>query len=290
MDLKILSILIFLFFIKTVNATNYCYQEFANVSTSCGGLSTGVYDIPDSYYFYINYTKPENATYQSLWEFKHGKPALTENISIPPDCWYADSSKLIFRVKAEWESMTRKESNGYCFNNTDWIMIGTNMSSITDGEGGGGNTGASLLIDGYWNNQDEIFVQGSQSYYVLGWISGADRSNASVYEEAMLWDMYPPIQHIDFSQLNYIRQFGKILHNHNVCVDNETLAHNITYQITIDQNQSTVNMWVTEPCEFGCDNSTERCNDSPINQYLYIGIVLLALIIIIAIIVKVSRR
>ena len=94
---------------------------------------------------------------------------------------------------------------------------------------------------------------------------------------------------IDFSKFNYIKQFGQILHNHNVCVDNESLGHNVTYTIKIDQNQSIINVWVNEPCTFGCDNSTMACNEPPINQYFILGIILLALVIIILVLIKVAK-
>lgn len=101
----------------------------------------------------------------------------------------------------------------------------------------------------------------------------------------------PPLNTIDFSQLNYIRQYGNILHNHNICTDNETLGHNVTYTITIDQNQSIVNVWVNEPCEFGCDNITQTCNPSPSNVNFNFFIIFgsMAFIILLLVVIKQKR-
>jgi hypothetical protein len=290
MGIKIIIPLIFsLFLLTIVNAQTYgwCYQETTNVSSSCFTLDTGSYDFSD--YFYMNYSKSSLANYGTKWRVKHGYPSQEYNITIPFDCF--NQTNLTLRILSSWINGGAKQSHPECYNGTDWNFIGLNLSQNSGGEGGGGTVGVKYLFDGIW--LDVYEWNGNQAYLTdtIGWVYGADKNNASIYEEGIYWNMtIPPLNIIDFSQLNYIRQFGKVMHNHNVCVDNETLAHNITYQITIDQNQSIVNMWVTEPCEFGCDSSTQSCNPSSINQYLIIGIVLLIILIVIVIIIKVAKR
>jgi hypothetical protein len=95
---------------------------------------------------------------------------------------------------------------------------------------------------------------------------------------------------IDFSKFNYIKQYGQILHNHNICVDNETLGHNITYTIKIDLNQSIVNVWVNEPCTFGCDNVTMSCRASQISEYSNYFIYLIIIVIAIGVIYALYKR
>ncbi len=52
---------------------NPCYQEFANISTSCGGLSTGSYGISNiSNTIYVNYSKPYGATSDSKFQYYSG--------------------------------------------------------------------------------------------------------------------------------------------------------------------------------------------------------------------------
>jgi len=291
--MKMLFILImFLFIISSVNAVNYglCYQETANISTSCGGLDTGNYSIDlTQTKFIINYTKPVFSN-NAIWRVKHGYPAQDYNISIPFDCY--NQSYLTLKIYSYWHwTYQTAESSPYCFNGTDWKMIGVNTSGIS-GSIGGGSGGFSNLFDGDYNTQS-TFVNGNSWYNDIVTDIGGNPNNASVFEESIYWNMtVNPLvpNQIDFSKFNYIRQYGKILSNHNSCIDNTTLGHNITYVIKIDNNQSTINVWAYEPCEFGCDLSTNRCNESKINQYLTVGLILLIIVVIVIILIVVTRR
>ncbi len=111
--------LVFLFVLAIVFAAGaphafYCYQETANSSTSCGGLSNGTYattgtwnnatNTSDADYstfgndsgsgadLYVNYSKPAGSTSSSLWQVKDG--GALANLSILSSCW-AYSSTLI---------------------------------------------------------------------------------------------------------------------------------------------------------------------------------------------------
>lgn len=97
---------------------NYtCYQESANVSTSCGGLNSGIYyggSTPDwkdtdwntstsvsggSERVSVLYKKPIGATNNSMWAMKSNW--YNSNMSIPQACWnYSDNNitMSIFRV------------------------------------------------------------------------------------------------------------------------------------------------------------------------------------------------
>lgn len=97
----------------TANVTidTICYQETANVSTSCGGLATGTYggdantddfwrdgvyntsttNITITDFLYVNYSIPSEAQinftlYQAMY-YKHNNSNQTTNSSIPPVCW-----------------------------------------------------------------------------------------------------------------------------------------------------------------------------------------------------------
>ena len=130
--------------------SNWCYQEFANESTSCGGLSTGTYrddgvwELPDygfnntidgdwtTYgfspttndgYIYINYSKPVNATNASLWEVKDFTARF--NLSIAIDCF--TQSTLQFQVISEYTPSGYVHWN--CYNGTGWQTL--NQSKVT---------------------------------------------------------------------------------------------------------------------------------------------------------------
>ncbi len=134
-----------------VNQTTYgnysfCYQETANVSTSCGGLSTGTYGFSaGSTWFYpasngtncmdgnwssydmaanaqtsnmyINYTKPSRAVSSSFWQVKDGDGTI--NLTIPSTCW--SQSPLQFKIVSSAIGTFHVEE--YCKNSTGWHLL-----------------------------------------------------------------------------------------------------------------------------------------------------------------------
>jgi hypothetical protein len=131
-DNSALSGYIFQFCNGTWNGTtclnNICYQEFANQSTSCGGLSTGNYSESSEWNdgdwdtsqgiasdFYVNYTKPVNVISSSSWQVKDNDG--TANLTILQDCWNYDSTKLVFKLASAMAIYWQ------CFNGTDWVTL-----------------------------------------------------------------------------------------------------------------------------------------------------------------------
>lgn len=129
--------------ITIISTSPYCYQESANISSSCGGLSTGKYyyvtttpnyfnnindwndGSSDTYiepntplawgiHFFINYSKPVNAKSTSLWQIKSN--LNNSNYSIIPDCWSASSTKIMYHI-AFTRSANIEYINAYCYNN-----------------------------------------------------------------------------------------------------------------------------------------------------------------------------
>ena len=131
--------------IATINLKGYsgttCFQEYANVSTACGGLDTGKYavdynsttnpgteydgnyntcNLPDGV-FYINYTKPD--AYGAIWVTSINSEQL--NVTIPDSCFNANETKLILR---NWANQPDGNGNWECFNNTKWITLRQQIS------------------------------------------------------------------------------------------------------------------------------------------------------------------
>lgn len=104
---------------------NFCFQEYSNISTNCGGLSSGIYEYDDfdgwnpvnhsgmttdgDYTtfgapnsgtargeLYINYTKPHLSNRLSNWSVSIGGDAGQKNLSfqIPQKCWEANENIL----------------------------------------------------------------------------------------------------------------------------------------------------------------------------------------------------
>jgi len=85
-----------------------CYQEFANVSTACGGLSTGSYNytgqvnssavdgdwstyIDGAGYLYVNYTVPVHTT-SATWLFRQNM--ANNSVTLPESCFNTDKAQL----------------------------------------------------------------------------------------------------------------------------------------------------------------------------------------------------
>ena len=126
-----------------------CYQETANISTSCGGLNNGKYSSTSSWtniqntfdgdnktygnaningHLYINYTKPSGSLNNSFWQVVDGRDDLfgwdIHNLTIPSDCWNAYSDKLSFDVYNHLNGVSgKREIYWYCYNSSDWYLL-----------------------------------------------------------------------------------------------------------------------------------------------------------------------
>jgi hypothetical protein len=129
----------------------WCYQEYAQVPTSCGGLGTGLYRedgnftndtyyfrdgdwltggfaLNDSYmYYYITYSKPEYAKYNTKWQvgYSNGTHNYTTNLTINQSCFDRYSDKILLRVAMR--NTTSPRLQWQCFNSA-WINISTNTT------------------------------------------------------------------------------------------------------------------------------------------------------------------
>ena len=169
-----------------ISTNNWCYQESANVSTACGGLNTGKYNVTENIFF-INYTKPANALNTSKWQVKHGVINGIYNITIPELCW--NQPTLLFRIYSL--SLLISQSVPYCYNGTNWQEIGAN-----DYDGNPityfGVNKEYKMYDGNW----DTFAYGAGS---AGWSDYIDTANhAKVYEEAMWWNIQTSTSGYDY--------------------------------------------------------------------------------------------
>lgn len=128
---------------------DWCYQEFANATTTCGGLLTGTYNwtgewnstpgnatdgnwstfavgpstdqSPNLGEMYFNYTKPYGAVNTSLIQvyYYDSDDALyyLSNFTIPTSCW--SQSRLSFK----WSASYDMASNFTCFDGSDYSQV-----------------------------------------------------------------------------------------------------------------------------------------------------------------------
>jgi hypothetical protein len=121
----------------------WCYQETANVSSECGGVSSGTYscsgtfDNPCSNAFdgnwgsvasyaglttaniSVNYTIPDHALSTSIWQTKDF--GIIVNNTIPSSCWNV-SGLLIFKTLLDYNGGAGS-TTWYCYNSTSWITF-----------------------------------------------------------------------------------------------------------------------------------------------------------------------
>lgn len=157
---KILLIIFVIFIVPYIVYANssYCYQEYFNVSTACGGLSTGtVFLPPGAYsdpqnifdgnystaaigvtgeYIYYNYTKPPIAI-EAKWRVSDDVDGsgtnFTRNYTLPLNCFHGNPTNIMLR--------SRHSNTGFseiyewqCYNSSaEWYTL--NSSSTVPGTG-----------------------------------------------------------------------------------------------------------------------------------------------------------
>jgi len=218
----------------SVSPYSKCYQESANVSTSCGGLNTGSYSSYSNSpsggltygYIYINYTKPKY-TPNATWEIKHGILDVY-NVSIPSSCfnYYSDiiNLRMVSYVYGA-DPYNYYESYGECYNGT-WSTI-TNVSNLHSDIGTfyGDSYYYRNAYDSDWSSYTFPF---STNFWVYDYINSINASAARLFEEAIIWNIGIP-----------------------------TKSANVTFTNNISTD-GTYN-WYCQACsEYGCNNSETR--------------------------------
>lgn len=171
--ISLIAILVFALFGSALVGATICYQESANVSTSCGGFATGKYSVneADPWYddfnmtdgnysthsstifsdarFYINYTKPIGAIrFNSTWSIK--SECFHGNYTLPASCWdYANSSINLF-VRAR--NTGTPATTFYCLNGSNPLVNYHEIKQCS--KGGDPNPLIALFVYDeamYWN-------------------------------------------------------------------------------------------------------------------------------------------
>ena len=149
---------------NSVVTTSYyeCFQETANVSTTCGGLGSGIYSSSGSWYspeygwgfptgaidgnwstrssgddecsgggdLYINYTIPSNSLSSSLWQVAMGgndeNPPTPINLSLS-SCSFSNILQLKFHAGGGCQDV----SYAYCLNSSsEWNLLYSSTNAI----------------------------------------------------------------------------------------------------------------------------------------------------------------
>lgn len=178
-----------------VSSNGSCYQESANVSTSCGGLNTGEYGTVSTGVtkerLLINYSIPQNNTFSAKWTVKHSNYS-SYNVTIPSSCFNYNKTKLRLGFQSGFFLFgLNAGSGGECYDGVWNLITSASQDFCYDGVGwnGGAVTNCSnvenKLYDGNWN---------TQAWYYYGCSNWINNGNCTaVYEEAIIWDIKPPL-------------------------------------------------------------------------------------------------
>ena len=200
--------------INISQSINYgeCYQESVNVSNQTGkdgncGLSySGNYNgnITGSSDFYINYTKPVNAT-SGIWKVKHGYGHDAYNITIPNDCWSANPTKVLLWGYVQYSTVYGQDySYPRCYNGSDWKYIGNNYSDITGAMDCHDAIPVSdRRVDGDWDTYLGLCYRWSD-------VTIGQHRNENWYEEAMWWLFTQPFVNQSLTNTTWIQGVNNI--------------------------------------------------------------------------------
>ena len=134
-------------------SNSWCYQESANTSTTCGGLSSGDYTNSSGWlnislfrdenwttystyngangttgYFSINYTKPSNALSSSLLTIK--RAVAINNYSIDSNCWGQNATEIHLRGIVINNSEGAGTNYWQCYNGSMFINTTVSQSGL----------------------------------------------------------------------------------------------------------------------------------------------------------------
>ena len=208
---------------------SWCYQETANISTACGGLSTGRYDIlttdANSVYNGVNitYDIPDKVTNLS-WMIREGNGNII-NLSLTEKCYnYSFTERKVILQVVSSQSGITGNSNYSCYNGTGFEII-YNLPDF-------GSSGVDLsitaiqpdfhnLIDGIWDTgwlYDKTTPQPGRTCNITNGTAAA-----IIWEEGIFWET------------NYLKE-NSILFNSTTY---ETAKENFIINITYDNSYYT---------------------------------------------------
>lgn len=81
-----------------------------------------------------------------------------------------------------------------------------------------------------------------------------------------------------------------VLASTNICLNNVTLQSSRNYTFETDINTKNLTIIKNIDCQFGCDNATHTCRESPIREYsTYFGVIIV-LLVIFGVMIKLFKR
>ena len=175
-----------------INGT--CFQETANnanigEASLCGAKSSGTYNIEVGFAdraLLMNYTKPDGAMNNSLWQIKHGpggSPTLA-NYTFPKTCWDAYSDKLVLKAIVYKNCGACSNLDMQCWDSSTWV----NIVSTSGGEDGTSQGEDTIGIYGYDGNYGTGIRYSTSTHNFINYASTGG-TPVWFWEEGIIWNL-----------------------------------------------------------------------------------------------------
>lgn len=288
-----IALLAFALMSRAVSATSYCYQAQANVSTACGGLDSGAYNISipsGSYYcnltsssnisdgnwstytiakcsgwgayvdYNVNFSKPTNYSLDNV-SVRYGEDG--RNATLPTDCLNYYSEKIILQYKSTL-TFSYPTLSVFCRGSSGWHVL--------------------AIVNGWNDIRDASVWWGLQSPTVKQWIPAnnnfsiaveqnltcnvSDPDNTS-YVEFYVWDTtgYPTFLANNVTNSN--RTLGGLSNSSSLLINltNQTYLWNCkAYNVNGDSNWGTTNFSLTIDSVAPVSNPIKPIDNSLVNS------------------------
>lgn len=173
--------------VDSVNITSvieYVYQETGDNYTAIGNAS-------NDFTLRVNYSKREFSN-GAIWMVKHGHDigiascVPRYNITIPNDCWNADSEILSLGFQAKYGGYSQPQ----CFNGVIWQDIGNTINTSSNGHSGG-TWHITHWYDGNWE-RGQLWTAGDWENVDCSSIWGG---GSAIIEEAIWWRYFEEVNY-----------------------------------------------------------------------------------------------
>jgi hypothetical protein len=119
--------------------------------------------------------------------------------------------------------------------------------------------------------------------YSLLWSFNEVKGGGEIHKQKFVGEKVDSIIDLLLANKDILKE--NFVSNHNVCIDDNTLAHNITYNYCIGNECKDYSYLRLEECKYGCSN--DRCNPNPLfRTIIFIVVVIIIPIILIKFILK----
>lgn len=221
---------------------------------------------------YVNYTKPVNAV-SVLWEIKAG----VANGWVYAYCWNYSSvnwSDMLYSFPVSSTTIYNIIIPNECLSGSKLVTMtygGTpsGVSSLYEEQAiwtlaGSGSPELDLWWITWGNQTGETEQIRASSEVHVSLASNVVVNNSAIGDEVII-KMLANARILNDRIVNF--------HNHQYCINNMTLQHNITYDYCVSGNCNVMKDIMNEACQYGCDYDNSQCKPSPVVAFIMLVVI-----------------